>query len=175
MVIKFDDAEQLQFIAGFVESVFNIYRDSCYTTIVSLNNKLKSIDSETISVIDLSKDEVTCLGKICAILNDICSDDIIAGCSVYSKITKLINTNSDVPRFLAMLKENNVPAEHCVGLFSSWCSNEGTAYLAEKCMEIQSAYNIDMTAVWKWVYNNKCSMHTDWTEEVGRFKEAIND
>lgn len=83
-------------------------------------------------------------------------------------------TKSDVPRFLAMLKDNNVPAENCVGLFSSWCSCEGTAYLTEKCMIIQSLLNNDMTAVWKWVCSNDPYPDTDWAEEVDRYKEAIN-
>ena len=84
-----------------------------------------------------------------------------------------LKTKSDVPRFLAMLKENNVPAEYCVGLFSCWCSCEGTAAIAEKCMDIQAKYDIDMTAVWEWVCTNEPCPDTDWPEEVDRFKEEI--
>lgn len=174
ITLKFDNNEQIQFVAGFIKSIFDVYNDWSLNTIKSLNSKLESIDSETMLSVDLSNDEISLLGDICVILSNIGADAVIAGCDVSSKIARLIYIESDVPRFLAMLKDNHIPAEHCVGLFSSWCSNEGTAYLAEKCMEIQSAYNIDMTAVWEWVYSNKCSMHTDWTEEVDRFKEAIN-
>lgn len=182
MVIKFDSTEQLQLVAGFIDSVFSMYNESSYDTMESLDYKLvsmKLLDNERISMdhettlsVDLDRQEIDCLGSMCAILSCISTDSAIAGCNVSSKIARLIDTKSDVPRFLAMLKDNHVPAEHCVGLFSSWCSNEGTAVLAEKCMDIQSAYNIDMTAVWKWVYNNKCSMDTDWTKEVDIFKEA---
>ena len=84
-----------------------------------------------------------------------------------------LKTKSDVPRFLAMLKENNVPAEYCVGLFSCWCSCEGTAAIAEKCMDIQAKYDMTMTAVWEWVCTNEPLPDTDWTEEVDRFKEEI--
>ena len=174
LTLKFDSVEQLQLVAGFVDSVFSMYNKSSYDTMESLNSKLMSMDHETALSVDLTKHEANYLNSMCAILSCIGADSVIAGCNVSSKITRLIDIESDVPRFLAMLKDNHIPAEHCVGLFSSWCSNEGTAYLAEKCMEIQSAYNIDMTAVWEWVYNNKCSMHTDWTEEVDRYKEAIN-
>ena len=174
LTLKFDSVEQLQLVAGFVDSVFSLYNKSSYDTIESLNSKLMSMDHETALSVDLARHEANCLNSMCAILNCISADSVIAGCNVSSKIARLITTKSDVPRFLAMLKDNHIPAEHCVGLFSSWCSNEGTAYLAEKCMEIQSVYNIDMTAVWEWVYSNKCSMHTDWTEEVDRFQEAIN-
>ncbi len=174
ITLKFDNVEQLQLVAGFVDSVFSMYNKSSYDTMESLNSKLMSMDHEAALSVDLSKNEVTCLNSMCAILSCIGADSVIAGCNVSSKIARLIDIESDVPRFLAMLKKNHIPAEHCVGLFSSWCSNEGTAYLAEKCMEIQSVYNIDMTAVWEWVYSNKCSMHTDWTEEVDRFQEVIN-
>ena len=177
ITLKFDSKEQIEFVAGFVESTFDAYSNWSLNTIKSLNSKLESIDSETMLSVDLSNDEIRLLYHICAILSDIDADEVIAGCNVSSKIARLIgiesDVESDVPRFLAMLKDYHIPVEHCVGLFSSWCSNEGTAYLAEKCMDIQAKYNIDMTAVWKWVYNNKCSMHTDWTEEVDRYKEAI--
>ena len=174
LTLKFDSTEQVQLVAGFVESVFNMCNESSLNTIKSLNDKLESMDSETMLSVDLTKHEANCLNSMCVILSCIGADSIIAGCNVSSKIARLITAKSDVPRFLAMLKDNHIPAEHCVGLFSSWCSNEGTAILAEKCMEIQSAFNIDMTAVWEWVYNNKCSMDTDWTKEVDIFKEAIN-
>ena len=82
---------------------------------------------------------------------------------------------SDVPWFLTMLEENHIPAEYCVGLFSNWCSCEGTAAIAEKCMDIQTKYGIDMTTVWKRLSANEPLPNTDWTEEVDRFKEIIND
>ena len=95
--------------------------------------------------------------------------------SMYSseKDIPALKEESDVPRFLAMLKENNVPAEYCVGLFSSWCSCEGTAAIADKCMDIQTKYGIDMTTVWKWLNVNEPLPNTDWTEEVDRYKEVI--
>lgn len=80
---------------------------------------------------------------------------------------------TDVPWFLTMLKENHVPAEYCVGLFSCWCSCEGAAAIAEKCMDIQTKYGIDMTTVWKRLSVNEPLQNTDWTEEVDRYKEAI--
>lgn len=177
IALKFDSNKQIQFVAGFVESIFDVYNNRSLDTIKSLNNKLNSVDSETMLRVDLSSDEISLLGYICTILSNIGADEIIAGCDISSKIAKLIDTESDVPRFLTMLKENNVPAEYCVDLFKDWCSNEGTAVLAENCMKIQSAYNIDMTATWKWLYNNKCSMNTDWqvAVAVARFKEVLND
>lgn len=92
------------------------------------------------------------------------------------RITQLaakLKTKSDVPRFLAMLKDYHVPAEYCVGLFSSWCSCEGTAITAEKCMTIQTKYGITMTAVWEWICTNDPCPDTDWPEEVDRFKKEI--
>ena len=100
-------------------------------------------------------------------------DSLNASAGVYKVLEKRY-AESDVPRFLAMLKDNNVPAENCVGLFSSWCSCEGTAYLAEKCMMVQSLLNNDMTAVWKWTCSNDPSPYTDWTKEVDIYIEAIN-
>ena len=95
-------------------------------------------------------------------------------CSCYSgNLTNDFKTESDVPRFLNMLNDYNVPAEYCVELFSYWCSCEGTAAIAEQCMDIQAKYNIDMTPVWKVLSVNEPLPSTDWTEEVDRYKEAI--
>lgn len=95
-------------------------------------------------------------------------------CSYYSgNLADDFKTESDVPWFLAVLKDFHIPAEYCVGLFSCWCSCEGTAAIAEKCMDIQAKYNIDMTTVWKVLSTNNPYPYTDWTEEVDRYKEAI--
>lgn len=95
-------------------------------------------------------------------------------CSCYSgSQADDFKTESDVPWFLTVLKESCVPAEYCVGLFSSWCSCEGTAVIAEKCMDIQAEYGFDMTTVWKRLSTTEPSPNTDWTEEVDRYKEAI--
>ena len=95
--------------------------------------------------------------------------------SMYSseKDIPTVEEETDVPWFLTMLEENHVPAEYCVGLFSCWCSCEGTAAIAEKCMDIQTKYGIDMTTVWKRLSVNEPLPNTDWTEEVDRYKEAI--
>lgn len=95
--------------------------------------------------------------------------------SMYSseKYIPTVEEETDVPWFLTMLEENHIPAEYCVGLFSSWCSCEGTAAIAEKCMDIQTTYGIDMTTVWKRLSVNEPLPNTDWTEEVDRYKEAI--
>lgn len=95
-------------------------------------------------------------------------------CKHINNKTLFNSAKSDVPRFLAMLKDNNVPAEYCIDLFSDWCSGEGDAVLAEKCMMIQSKHNVDMTGVWEWLCSNEPSPDTDWTKEVDRYKEAIN-
>lgn len=95
--------------------------------------------------------------------------------SMYSseKYIPTVEEETDVPWFLTMLEENHIPAEYCVGLFSSWCSCEGTAAIADKCMDIQTKYGIDMTTVWKRLSVNEPLPNTDWTEEVDRYKEAI--
>ncbi len=49
------------------------------------------------------------------------------------------------------LKDYHIPAEYCIDLFSDWCSCEGDAVLAEKCMLIQSKHTVDMTGVWEWL------------------------
>lgn len=108
-----------------------------------------------------SKDYTTIAGLTCS--------------SMYSseKDIPTVEEETDVPWFLTMLEENHIPAEYCVGLFSSWCSCEGTAAIAEKCMDIQTKYGIDMTTVWKRLSVNEPLPNTDWTEEVDRYKEAI--
>lgn len=108
-----------------------------------------------------SKDYTTIAGLTCSSMYS-CEKDIPA-----------IKEETDVPWFLTMLEENHIPAEYCVGLFSSWCSCEGTAAIAEKCMDIQTKYGIDMTTVWKLLSVNEPLPNTDWTEEVDRYKEAI--
>ena len=175
MVIEFDNKEQIENIILFIDSIRDANNDVSQNTISTLITELTLILADGVLEIDLLHDEVNYLDKICTILSRINADIQIAGCDISSKIAKLIDTESDVPRFLTILKENNVPAEYCVDLFKDWCSNEGTAVLAENCMKIQSVYNIDMTAIWKWLYNNKCSMNTDWQEAVARFKEVLND
>ena len=177
ITLKFDSKEQIEFVAGFAGSIFDAYSNWSLNTIESLNSKLESIDSETMLSVGLSNDEISLLYHICAILSDIDADEVIAGCDVSSKIARAVSpvdTKSDVPRFLAMLKDYHIPAEYCVGLFSCWCSCEGTAATAEKCMDIQAKYDMTMTAVWEWVCTNEPCPYTDWTEEVDRFKEAIN-
>lgn len=94
ITLKFDSNEQLQFIAGFIESIINVYNKSSLGTIKSLNSKLESIDSETMLNVDLSNDEIILLGHICAILSCIGADEVIAGCNVSSKIARLIITKS---------------------------------------------------------------------------------
>lgn len=169
--LKFDSTAQLQSITWFVESVFNMYNGTSLNVIKSLNDKLESMDHETTLSVDLSNDEVDCLGNICDILSCVSTDDVITGYNVLSKIARLISIKSDVPRFLAMLKENHIPAEHCVDLFGDWCSGVDLSVLAEHCMNIQYKYNVNMIAVWKWMYAN--SPNTDWRENVARFKEAV--
>lgn len=91
VTLKFDSNEQLQAIAGFIESIINVYNKSSLDTIKSLNNKLESIDSETMLNVDLSNDEIILLGHICAILSCIGADEVITGCNVSSKIARIIN------------------------------------------------------------------------------------
>ena len=88
LTVKFDSYEQLRAIAGFIESIFNVYNNWSLDTIKSLNSKLESIDSETVLSVDLSKDECSCLGHICTILSCIGADEVIAGCNVSSKIAR---------------------------------------------------------------------------------------
>lgn len=174
ITLKFDSIEQLQLISGFVNSIIDAHNKSSQDTIVSLNNKLESMDSEATLSISLSKDECSYLGSICTIISCISADDVIAGCDISSKIAKSITTKSDVPWFLALLEVNHIPVEYCIGLFSSWCSCEGSAVVAEKCMDIQAKYGINMTTVWKQLSINNPYPDTCWTEEVDRYKEAIN-
>ena len=94
ITLKFDSNEQLQFIAGFVESIFNVYNKSSLDTIKSLNSKLESIDSETMLNVDLSDDEIILLGSICTIFSSIGADEVIAGCNVSSKIARIIAVKS---------------------------------------------------------------------------------
>lgn len=89
LALRFDSTEQLQLVAGFVDSVFSMYNESSYDTMESLNNKLMSMDSETQLSVDLSNNEVTCLKDICDILGCIGTDSVIAGLNVASKIARL--------------------------------------------------------------------------------------
>lgn len=177
ITLKFDSYEQIQFVAGFVEAIFDVYNNWSLDTIKSLNSKLESVDSETMLSVDFSNDEIRLLYHICAIFSNIGADDVIVGCDVSSKIEKaigLVNTTSCASRFLAVLKDYHIPAKYCVELFSSWCSGEGDAVLAKKCMMIQSKHNVDMTGVWRWLQTATILSDTYWTEEVDKFKEAIN-
>ena len=99
--LKFDNREQLQLVADFVDSVFSMYNKSSYDTMESLNNKLMSMDHETALSIDLTKHEANCLNSMCAILSCIGTDSVIAGCNVSSRIARLINTTSreEIDRF----------------------------------------------------------------------------
>ena len=90
LTVKFDSYEQIQSIAGFVESIFNMYNKSSLSTVKSLNSKLESIDSETMLRVDLSNDEISLLGHICDILSCIDADEVIAGCDISFKIARLI-------------------------------------------------------------------------------------
>ena len=185
MIITFDDEEQLEHISSFVSIVSDVHdklASTCLSSIADKLTKLKAALKDNPEVkleLDLTEnsssyyDQVYCLCKACSLLSRVNANNVMAADNIYSKL-KMYCAESDVPRFLSMLKDNNVPAENCVGLFSSWCSCEGAADLAEKCMLVQSLLNIDMTAVWKWVCNNDPSPDTDWPDEVNKYKEAIN-
>lgn len=94
ITLKFDNNEQIQSVAGFVKSIFDIYNNWSLNTIKSLNSKLESVDSETMLSVDLSNDEISLLGNICVILSDIDADVVIAGCDISSKIARLITHKS---------------------------------------------------------------------------------
>lgn len=185
MIITFDDEEQLEFISSFVSIVSDVHAEVSSTCLCSIANKLIKLkaalkDNPEVKLeLNLTEDsssyydQVCCLYKVCSLLSRVNTNNVMAADDINNKL-KAYCTKSDVHRFLAMLKDNNVPAENCVGLFSSWCSCEGTTALAEKCMIVQSLLNNDMTAVWKWTCINAPSPHTNWTEEVDRYKEAIN-
>lgn len=185
MIITFDDEEQLEHISSFVSIVSDVHdklTSVCLSSIAVKLIKLKTALKDNPEVkleLNLTEnsslyyDQAYCLYEVCSMLSRVNANNVMAADDICNKL-KAHCAESDVPRFLAMLKDNNVPAENCVGLFSSWCSCEGSADLAEKCMRVQSLLNNDMTAVWKWVCNNDPSPDTDWTEEVDRYKEAIN-
>ena len=185
MIITFDDKEQLEHISSFVSIVSDVHDNVTSTCLSSITYKLIKLKAalkdnpEAKLELDLKEnsssyyDQVYCLYKVCSLLSKVNTYVASVMYDICNKL-KAHCAESDVPRFLAMLKDNNVPAENCVGLFSSWCSCEGTAELAEKCMMVQSLLNNDMTAVWKWVCNNDPSPDTDWPDEVNKYKEAIN-
>lgn len=185
MIITFDDEEQLEHISSFVSIVSDVHDKLTSTCLNSIADKLIKLEAALknnpgvkleLNLTENSSsyyDQVHCLYNVCSLLRRVNANNVMTADDIYNKL-KARCAESDVPRFLAMLKDNNVPAENCVGLFSSWCSCEGSADLAEKCMMVQSLLNNDMTAVWKWVCNNDPSPDTDWIEEVDRYKEAIN-
>ena len=185
MIITFNDKEQLEHISSFVSIVSDVHDKLTYTCLSSVADKLIELKAalkynpKVKLEIDLKEnsssyyDQVYCLYRACSLLSKVNANDVMMANDICNKL-KAHCAKSDVLRFLAMLKDNNVPAENCVGLFSSWCSCEGTADLAEKCMMVQSLLNNDMTAVWKWVCNNEPSPNTDWPYEVNKYKEAIN-
>ena len=185
MIITFDDKEQLKHISSFVSIVSDIHDEltsACLSSVadklIELNAALKD-NPEVKLELDLSEnsslyyDQVYCLYKVCSLLSSVNVNNVMVADDICNKL-KAHRVESDVSRFLDILRDNNVPAENCVDLFSSWCSCEGTAELAEKCMMVQSLLNNDMTAVWKWVCNNDPYPDTDWSDEVNKYKEAIN-
>ena len=185
MIITFDDKEQLERISSFVSIVSDVHDEltsACLSSVAAKLIELKAALKDNPEVkleLDLSENsslyynQVYCLYKVCRLLSRVNVNNVMVADAICNKL-KAHCTESDVSRFLDMLKDNNVPAENCVGLFSSWCSCEGTAELAEKCMTVQSLLNNDMTAVWEWVCNNDPSPNTDWPYEVNEYKEAIN-
>ncbi len=188
MVVTFEDKEQLEFISNFVNLVSGIYDHSAVSTISILAGRLAGLLAATKDkpddiqlTIDLTEDptdnhdndQLYCLYNMCGVLNSIGADEVNAVIDMYIVLKKHY-TKSDVPRFLEMLKEYHVPAEYCVDLFSDWCSGEGLAGMAEKCMDIQAKYNIIMTPVWNWICKEEYNPDTDWHKEVNKYKEAIN-
>lgn len=185
MIITFDDEEQLEHISSFVSIVSDVHDKLTSTCLSSIADKLIELkaalkDNPEVKLeLDLKEnsssyyDQVYCLYKVCSLLSKVNTNNVMVADDICNKL-KAHCAESDALRFLAMLKDNNVPAENCVGLFSSWCSCEGTAELSEKCMMVQSLLNNDMTAVWKWVCNNDPSPVPDWPDAVDKYKEAIN-
>ena len=185
MIITFVDEEQLEHISSFVSIVSDVHAKVTSTCLSSIADKLIELkaalkDNPEVKLeLDLKEnsssyyDQVYCLYKVCSLLSKVNASNVMEADDICNKL-KAHCAESDVLRFLAMLKDNNVPADNCVGLFSSWCSCEGAAELAEKCMMVQSLLNNDMTAVWKWVCINDPSPVPDWPDAVDKYNEAIN-
>lgn len=185
LTVTLKDKEQLECISKFVNSIADIYKRSSVTTIYELAGRLADMCaaekdtpvSKPVNLVfdkgpELHTDLLYCLYIMCEVPNNIGAEEINACADAY-KVLKKHYTKSNVPWFLTVLEDNHVPAEYCVELFSSWCSCECNAVIAEKCMNIQTKYNIDMTAVWKQLSNNKPFPDTYWVEEIYRYKEAI--
>lgn len=187
MVITFEDKVQLKGITSLVNMVSGICDRSAVDTISTLAGRLAGLlaavkDKPDIQLaLDLTEysedkhdnDQLLCLYNIIKMVTYSGADEVDAACDLYSKLKKHY-AKSDVSRFLEMLRDYHVPAGYCVALFGDWCSGEGLAVMAEKCMDIQAKYNIIMTPVWNWICNNNASSDTNWHEEVNKYKEAIN-
>lgn len=181
MVIQFEDEQQLDYVSNLVNRVEQIYDHSAVETISRTAAILRTAKKDkqlAVKLCDNHEDnddynEVICLFNIMKMIVDTDADEYNACGDIYTELKKCTSP-SDVPRFLEMLRDYHVPAEYCVSMFKNWCSGEGTAILAESCMNIQTHRNIIMTPVWEWVCNNEASPNTDWREEVNKYKEAIN-
>lgn len=177
MVIQFEDEQQLKQVTQVVKAVADIYNHSSVACICTLSSKLEQCTGK----IDLLEDhrdnddynEVVCLFNTMKMIVDVGADEYNACSDIYTELKKRTSL-SDVPRFLEMLRDYHVPAEYCTDLFGDWCSGEGIAGMAEKCMDIQANHNIIMTPVWEWICNNDASPDTDWQTELNKYKEAIN-
>ena len=179
MIITFDDKEQLEHISSFVSIVSDVHdklTSACLSSVAAKLIELKAALKDNPEVkleLDLSEnsssyyDQVYCLYKVCSLLSRVNVNNVMVADAICNKL-KAHDAESDVSRFLDMLKDNNVPAENCVGLFSSWCSCEGTAELAEKCMMVQSLLNMEIPDVWKWEGNNDPSRDQAWPVEENK-------
>lgn len=119
----------------------------------------------------LGDDEYKMLDKICLIYNNCSADYVNIGWEIHKSITT--QTASDVPRFIAMLKERSINPSLCADLFSDWASGEGLGQMSIDCMEIQSKQHTDMTEVYKWIVDNEPTPGTDWKTEIKLYEKEV--
>ena len=176
MIYKFASQEELKNVTEFAKMINNIYDHSAVETIDRVAHKLEHSDG----TIELSEDthdnndynELICLYNIVKILNDVSAEHVDSAGNVYSVLKDYV-VPSDVPRFLAMLKENDIDPGWCDSLFDDWVSGEGLGILAISCMEIQVKHHIDMTNVYSWLNTNEPIPGTNWKEEVAKYRKEV--
>jgi hypothetical protein len=176
MIFKFACPEDLKNVTEFAKMVNNIYDHSAVETIDRVAHKLEQSDG----TIELSEDthdnndynELVYLFNIVKILNDISAEHVNSADNVY-RVLKDYVSPSDVPRFLAMIEENNIDPGWCDYMFEHWASEEGMGQLAIDCMDIQLKHHVSMTGVYDWLNNNDPTPGTDWTVEAKKYRKEV--
>ena len=173
----FPDLESVVKVRDMVRKIANINAGTTTSDVFELSSKLNDVVGVSCLTVHLTEPQARALDLILDMFINIDADMVDEACNVSKEFKKII-APSDVPRFIEVLRDNQLirylSDDNVQELFHDWCLQEGFNQLARDCMDlIISTGNIAWKMVYVWLCNNNSSNDTDVKEEMNKFEEAV--